>query len=321
MSVIFQSSPPSVIIHPLPRNSHFISYKVRDLLTLSAWMPDKFATVSQTYSNTNDDFFDEFCRHCERNRLSFLDNIVDPEDWFDVEGGESGHCHVYDDGYHGQNCPMGYTLANRDIYFEISNMVFEISVNHLGELPRYERQSDSAFLRGGVVLDQGVIQHTRTKIASNVYGSDTSPGGICWGLNEIPTNLREIVTDYLSTPYNNDLLRVEQFQRNCHSIRYAVERFSHEEVVKITSKDDTFLCYGEFDAVAIVDAEQHVPAFFTLLTAGFKSLHQAPHVMLVPAKEHSLEMGDSTLWGYATIPDDVGKSWFISNDGRLVGQL
>jgi hypothetical protein len=71
----------------------------------------------------------------------------------------------------------------------------------------------------------------------------------------------------------------------------------------------------------IVDAEMHVNAFFTLLCAGFKPTQDAPHVMLIPAKDTVLERNGMKFNGYLTISDQLNKQWFISENFELVGQV
>ena len=320
MSVIFQTTPPSVRIHTLPKNSAFISYRVEDSLTLSAWMPDKFQTIKQETRYSSDDFYHDYCEECHRCCYQYLEQFSDEDgevDWSEVPGGYEGHCNVYDDGYQGQSCPEGHQAGSQDIEFDVANMVFEIKLNHLGEPPRYNVQNDSAYLRAAQLVD-GHIFNTPMRSASNVFGYDGHPEGICWGANERPDNLREIVTNYFLTPFNNDLTSLSTFQNNCGDLRYDVTTDR-----RTRNRNDLFLCYGEdvADAVLIVDAELDVNAFFTLLSAGFKSLPEAPHVMLVPVKEASIEKNGVNFQGYQTVPDAVSKNWFVTMDGLLVGQI
>ena len=320
MSVIFQTNPPSVLIHNLPKNSEFISYRVDDRLTLSAWMPDRFHTIDQESNYTNDSFYHDYCKECHRNCSEYLWQRYDDEteeiDWEQVPGGYTGHCNVYDDGYQGQSCPEGHVGEPGNVNFDIANMVFEIKLNHLGDPPRYNSQYDSAYLRAGKI-ENGRIFNTYTRLASNVFGTDTHPDGICWGSNLRPDNLREIVTNYFLTPFNNDLTSLNAFQYNCGDLRTdaRINRYTR-------NRNDLFLCYGDVaDAVLIVDAELDVPAFFTLLSAGYKSLPEAPHVMLVPVKEVSISKNGNTFQGYQTVSDAVSKNWFVTTDGLLVGQI
>ena len=320
MSVIFQTTPPSVRIHNLPKNSHFISYRVEDLLTLSAWMPDKFQSIKQEVIYDNDDFYHEYCQDCRRCSSEFLDEYYDEEleeiDWDQVPGGFAGHCHVYDDGYNGQSCPEGNEADTKDAEFDIANMVFEIKLNHLGDPPRYNTQSDSAYLRAGKLIDERIF-NTHIRGASNVFGDGSHPEGICWGSNLRPHNLREIVTNYFLTPFNNDLTSLDAFQYNCGDLRTDVANDRYTR-----NRNDLFLCYGdEADALLVVDAELNVNAFFTLLSAGYKSLPEAPHVMLVPIKEVTITKNGTTFVGYQTVSDAVSKNWFVTTEGLLVGQI
>jgi hypothetical protein len=149
MSVIFPTQAPSAQIHLLPRNSQFISYDVSDTLTISAWMRDGFQSINQVRKTSNDDFYQEYCEGCERNCSSFLNEYEDDEgeiDWESVPGGYNEFCNVYDEGYSGQYCFYGNEKEDTNFNLAIANMVFEISLNHIGEPPRFERLSDSAYL-------------------------------------------------------------------------------------------------------------------------------------------------------------------------------
>lgn len=319
MSVIFPTEPPSAQIHFLPKNSQFITYRIDDVLTLSAWMPDGFQSIDQPSKTSDDDFHYEFCEECHRNCSSFLNDLRDASDeidWSDVPGGESGHCYVYNDGYHGQHCPEGNVLEDDDITFHLSSMVFEIKLNHLGEPPRYKRQNDSAYLKAGKLVGS-YFYSTGTLSASNVFGSDTEPLGICWGRNSYPNDLREIVTNYFLAPFNNDLLPLSSFRYNCTNIRHIVAADGFRR-----DRDNIYLCSGEdADALMFVDAEQNISAFFTLLSAGFTSLPEAPHLMLVPIKETSFIRNGAEYRGYQTISDAVQKNWYVTDSGLLVGQI
>jgi hypothetical protein len=97
MSAIFPITPPTVHIHNLPKNSHFISYRVDDDLTISAWMPNGFHTIYQERDMSYDDFYHRHCDGCERNCYAFLDEYLDEDGevvWDDIYRGEEGHCFV-----------------------------------------------------------------------------------------------------------------------------------------------------------------------------------------------------------------------------------
>jgi hypothetical protein len=319
MSVIFPTQPPSAQIHLLPRNSQFISYDVDDTLTISAWMPDGFQTITQERKGNNDDFYHENCYECERNCSEFLHEYADEDgeiDWDSIPGGYHGYCNVYDEGYFGQSCHYGYEVGDTDFSLTIAPMVFKISLNHIGEPPRFDRMSDSAYLRAGMIIN-GRIYATDIMMASNVFGHGFHPEGICWGNNDRPDNLRLIVSQYAATPFNNDLVPINAFEENCSLTRSSVawDNFHNR-------CDDIYLCDGkDADAILFADAEKNITAFFTLLSAGFNSLPEAPHVMMIPIKEVEFERDGSYFTGYQTMSDAVDRNWFVSMDGLLVGQV
>ena len=124
-------------------------------------------------------------------------------------------------------------------------------------------------------------------------------------------------SQYFSTPFNNDLVSLYAFSTNCDEIRRYVEYGSFAECL-----NDHFLCYGvDADNLILVDAEKDITTFFTLLSAGFTPLTEAPHIMLIPAKETTIQKEGSTFNGYATVPDSMGIKWFISECMHLVGQI
>ena len=319
MSAIFPTQPPSAQIHLLPRNSQFISYDVSDTLTISAWMRDGFHTISQERKATNDDFYHNHCEGCERNCSNFLNEYEDEDgeiDWDCIPGGYDGYCNVYDEGYSGQSCFYGHEVEDSDFSLTIAPMVFKISLNHIGEPPRFERSGDSAYLQAGKIISNRIYS-TDVRMASNVFGSSDHPEGICWGNNDRPDNLRLMVSSYITTPFNNDLTSIDGFENNCEYTRagVAMDRFHNR-------CDDTYLCDGQdADAILFVDAEQNIPAFFTLLSAGFNSLPEAPHVMMIPIKEVEFERDGAHFTGYQTMSDAVNRNWFVSMDGLLVGQV
>lgn len=321
MSYIFQAAPPQVKVHNLPRKAKFFTYGVNDRLTISAWMPDRFDTVNQTMRMTNDRFANEYCEGCERNCSSFLEEYFDEDG--DIDHDRLGpHCFVYDEGYHGQHCPEGHVKEDEDVHFDIADMVFEIFLEVRNRDEIFVKRGDTAYLSAGYVSTEDgstMVFKTQSRSASNVFGSDRYPEAICWGATRRPETLREIVTNYTSTPFNNDLTRIPAFENHCEAIRDYVIGDSYDEA---PSREYKFLCNGDgVDALIMLDAEHNIPAFFTMLCAGYKTLPELPHIMLIGASEATLERDGVTYRGYLTIPDAVGKQWFISNDLQLVGQV
>lgn len=318
MSVIFPQSPAQVTVHHTPKNSEMVTYSVGDNITISAWMPDSFQRINQEREMTHDDFYHNHCDGCPRNCYSFLEEYFDEESgevcWDDVPGGYEGHCNVYDDGYSGQYCPEGYIMVNEDVDFMVSNMVFEITLSHIGNSKRFSYVGDSTYLAAGKYED-GKVTSTLPKMAANVFGYEENPEGICWGYNDKPYNLREIVTEYFSTPFNSDLTTIETFEDNCDLIKYRKETDCYFEAT-----DKKYLCENA-DALILVDAGENVTAFFHLLSAGYTSIPEAPHIMILPVYQKEIEKNGNSFNGYVTQPDAVGKSWFLTTEGLLVGQV
>jgi len=321
MSVIFPTEPALVNIHLLPQNAEMITYRVEDVLTLSAWMPDGFHSIQQENSLSNDGFYEKHCDECSRNCYDWLEGFQDEDGDVDYDHPDLvGHCFVYDNGYSGQSCPKGYELDDEDIYFDVANMVFSLSIAHLGEVPRFERVSDSAILQAGRLHDDGNIEMTYSYMASNVFGTEDNPEGICWGYNQKPDNLRELIVSYVSTPFNNDLTPLESFSYNSSRIRDEIRDGNYCNL-------DSNECYFASGATAmmILDAEVNIQAFFQMIMAGFKPIPKAPHVMLIPLYDCEFERDGKQYCGFKTTEDAVNKTWYIHPDewsrGLLVGQL
>lgn len=322
MSVIFQTVPPKVNVHLLPKGAKFFSYKVEDSLKINAWMPDNYKEIHQDIEMDSDGFYNEFCEECHRNCYSFLSNLKDEDDdidWTDVSGGEDNHCWVYEEGYTGQECPEGNNAEDVSIHMNVADMVFQVNLSFRnGRFRTYlSLDSDKAYLRSGYTLDNKIYA-TRLLMASNVFGDAYEVGGICWGSNNAPTNLRSVVQTYFNSDFNNDLLPLGTFETNCDTLRYLK---NSDEFSLLESEH--FLCDGEdIDSLILVHAEYDVPAFFTLLSAGYKPLEDSPHIMIIPAKEVQIEKNGSTYYGYETVPDAVNRKWFVSRDENyLVGQI
>lgn len=326
MSVIFPTQPAKLNIHGVPENAQFFSYSVEDCLTISSWMPDGFDQVSQKIKQSHNDFYNDVCEGCHRNCYSYLDAFRDEDGYLpeldsdDCPDEIRDHCWVYDEGYTGQDCPEGHSIENKDYDFPISNMVFEVKFNHIGDhnYPRFTHQGDSAYLCAGKVdPDTKAILCTDIRMAANVFGHEDYVEGICWGYNARPKTLAGIVSSYTSTTFNNDLTPINIFSENCDWIRTASQRRGYYSESDI----DIYLCDGGVDGLVLLDVENDIQAFFTFLIAGFKSLEQLPHIMIVPVIKTEYVMDGTAYQGYKTIPDAVGRHWFISMDGFLLGQM
>jgi hypothetical protein len=323
MSVIFPTNPPKVNIHELPSNTNMITYRVSDHITISAWLNSDIYYFDQVIKSTYDQFHENNCSTCVRNSFSFLEEYMDDDgeiNWDDIPGGYEGHCNVYDYGYDGQSCPEGYSTDDELVpeRFPISNMVFEIELSYKDTKRQFTKvpDGDCAFLSAGKYED-GVIKATQIHSAANVFGGE-DPERICWGLNRSPNNLKAIVDTYFSTPFNNDLTPIHVFKDHCEVIKY--EKLNNLYYTDNVLDDVTYLCESA-DALILLDAAQNIPAFFQLLSAGFTSLNKARHIMMIPVKKCEFEKYGTKFSGYATIPDSMNKSWFITHSGLLVGQI
>lgn len=314
-SVIFPQSPAKLNIHQTPKNAEFLAYSVGDYLTLSAWMPDKFESVNQIQTQSNNSFYREYCEDCHRNCHEFLNDYTDEFGGVDWDAIPNGHCGVYDDGYHGQSCPEGNEKEDENLSFDVANMVFEYKLSYLPsrEYQRFHSCGDSAYLCKGDVDEEGNIWTTEILMAANVFGGADDPQGICWGSNPRPRSLRGIVESFGKTRFNNDLLPLYEFVENSNTTRLSTPDSENKSLKLLTM--------GGVDALALLDVEKDLQAFFTFLMAGFNSLPEAPHIMMIPLNYGEVEVEGVVYQGYKSIPDAVGRQWFITMDGNLLGQV
>jgi len=109
-------------------------------------------------------------------------------------------------------------------------------------------------------------------MASNVFGDAYSPENICWGYNQKPKNLREMVTFFFTTPFNNDLLPIETFMENSSEVRYQARTDDYDTEGLFAGEE---YLTKNCDALVLLDAEADIQAFYTMLMAGFKPLKKA----------------------------------------------
>ncbi len=327
---IFPSEPAAVNLHPVPTQAEFISYLVDpDTLTIRAWMPDNYSSFEESSSTSReqDRFYDNNCCNCPRNTRRYYEE-THPElfdagmSWRDssIESftiNNPGECFVYMNGYRGQDCPLGFKFEDPESKrHSISEMVFDIQLSHKGQFKKY---IDNAHLQAGFVNESGEVYETNPCSAANVYSGDRDREGfiygkICWNYIEDPKTLREIVTSYFGSKFNNDLLRLSSFKTNISAIRQKKEENKYNKSLH------KFICSG-YDCLVMIDGSKDVQAFFTMLMAGFKSLPELPHIMIVPAKTSTIKQGDMIYLGYTTQEDAVGRSWYVSTEGAIIGQL
>lgn len=324
MSSIFPTSPAKVYIKLLPKNADFISYEFTDRsFKLKAWIPAGLYSFRMRLMV--DRFYVQHCEGCGRNTADYIDDLYE-----DLEIGDDDdeiislmrlddECMVYWEGDSAcENCPLGYELSDEITEeIQISNSVVVETVNYNNRYGNIFDAVSDAFnvhLRAGEFDEDGLIRSTRSLRAANVH--DT--GNVCWGnTNDYgkPKNLREAATTYFTSNFNSDLLNLSSFKENNRIIERHKERNLYEE-----SKTDKFVCAG-YDALMCIEAQQNVQAFYTMLMAGFRPLPELPNIMIIPVEESSIQKEDNFYFGYLTKPDTVGRQWYVSSEGYLLGQL
>jgi hypothetical protein len=334
---IFPDQPALIRIYNLPAKADFISYSINsEYLTLRAWMPSGIGSFVAR-SSVNDalnQFHQDHCAGCERRTTSYFRETY-PElfdDFGDYNEGDMNNffdsgrdCSVWWNGYRGQQCPRGFespSLEENAIGTTISNMVFDAKFSYKRKgVNKFDHVRDNAHLQAGKLVeenDKTVIYQTQALAAANVYCGDSDHyiyGPICWGANSYPTSLRGIAAKYFESRFNNDLLRLSAFTSHCAYI----EDWKEKDEYSIC-KNHKFVCSG-YDSMMFIDALHDVQAFFTMLMAGFKPIEESPNIMMVPMKTATIHKGDCMYMGYVTEPDAVGREWYVSTEGFLIGQL
>lgn len=329
MSVIFPTSPASVRIKLLPKNAEFISYEfINRTLKLKAWIPGgiySFAMISSQSALSR--FYTEHCDGCERNTRDYIENLFDEEFYCESEipdlMEENGECTVY---FRGErecvNCPLNYTI-NEDEDAESHPISNSVVVETLIYNDRYGDIFDSVgfnvHLRAADFDENGLIRATSAYQSANVHPGDRMySGNVCWGnTNEYnrPKNLREATAIYFNSEFNNDLLNLTTFKDYNEGLEIRKNQNLYED-----SEEDKFICAG-YDALMCIEAQKDVQAFYTMLTAGFRPIPELPNIMFIPLEESSIQKDDNFYFGYLTKPDAVGRQWYVSSEGYLLGQL
>lgn len=318
MSVIFPTDPVQIKVHPLPKSAGFISYRfLGDRIDLKAWMQDNPITFPDTQSESrlHNEFYDNHCEGCERVNMFYYEKNHG-YDWRSAyntrqyrefkENLPESDCKVYFNGYQGQTCPLGHICEQpEDIIHTVYNLVCRVSLKY----DTFGYIESNIHIAKGKVEEDGTIFRTRIYRAANVYGYEY--GSICWGDNKEPENMREIFNTYSYSGFNSDLLSISGFVKN--------SKQSFDADIDVRT-EDKFLCSG-YDALMFIDGTKDIQAFFTMLMAGFKPFPEKPHIMMIPLEESTIRRNDEIYFGYLTDPDSVGRSWYITPEGVLIGQM
>lgn len=301
-SILFSDTPAKGYLHPLPNKTTAISYSYTpDLLTISAHMEDNFAHVEQRDPQTSryyDSFFQTNCYNCK------------------FENG--GRCQSVRDSGFGPSttvCPRGIEIDQGDeVKFDVAPAIFNIPLQ-LSPKQRFVPQAhfNRVWLQASMVKDKRIkLSRNRKGLANTWSGSNV----ICWGRNQEPKNLRGMVRLFFESPFNNDLVSIKEFVENNEIIKKDVETGNffrtYSRYKFITEKSD---------ALFMLHAEDNVQAFFWMISAGFKPIADASHLMLIPLTETVLEHEGNSYPGYLTEPDSCNKQWFVTKSGDLIGQL
>jgi hypothetical protein len=338
MSIIFPTEPALISVQNLPTKAEFISYRIQEgYLKIKAWMKDGMGTLEyeDNESDVNNAFFADNCEDCERCRYSYYSEHYYDEDIDEVDNDAAiaaGECMVYFDGYDGQPCPKGYKIPDNSENDKIvlNNLVFEgiffLTQKQFssgrdqegwricGTVERFKPFNFNVHVCKGVLDEEDNILHTYKRPCANVHCDRDTPsvGNVCWGDNDYPNNIREAVSVFTSSEFNSDIINVNTFIEGLGDVDCAKPQNK--------SKEDKFLCSG-YDALMMLDGERDRQAFYTMLMAGYKSLPEAPHIMLIPLEQATIQRGDNFYFGYLTKPDSVGRQWYVSSENYLIGQM
>lgn len=325
MSIIFPIQPAKVHVHPLPSAANFISYRNSgDALALKAWMPSGIATFKyydkRSRNSINEQFNMYHCRKCPRGTMRYYRETY-PEDYYVDDDfyprlyRDGLECSVPYYGYKGQHCPLGKTVEeikwDPDQIVSISDTTIEIYLTRSLSVSTTAGLTGSATLRSGEVRDC-LIYRTDEFRSGNCYDEGT----ICWGNNTYPETLREMVDTYLYSRFNHDLTGLDRYKKNCEKL----EELKKDKSNYRPTSYDKFLCQG-YNNLMIINGEEDVQAFFTMTMAGYEPIPELSQYMLIPMDTCTIAKDDNYYLGYKTEPDAVGRSWYVSAEGFLIGQL
>jgi hypothetical protein len=299
MSIIFSEDLARAVVYPVPNRTNAISYiYTPDRLVVAVHLKDKWATINHTESSNEfdlDAFYGAHCSVC------------------DFEGG--GRCEsVVNDGLLGDTiCPRGFSVPNNteEYSFTSAQSIFQIDLNIANKKHIFTHIAGAKARMQGTKVEDGKIILTRLTLSPSNVHEDHS---ICWGRQMEPNNLKGIVNLFFSSRFNDDIVTVRNFRRNCTSIRRGVINGNFE------SSRYNYIA-ASADALLMIHSGVHLGAFFQMTAAGFKPIPECTSTIVIPLNAVEIEHEGETYRGYKTPYDACRKSWFVSPTGELVGQL
>ena len=358
MSLIFPEKPSKVNIHLLPSKAELFTYKITDYFVLSAWLPDNANNLGTTgtVNASATEFYKQFCRSCPHYHNNEDDEDYEPcyayNSQYDGESCMSGHSY--------ESLEAGFSTANMAFQVKFNHLGDEPRFQYKGDSAFIQ----SAVYKDGMIHKsqryRAANVHGSSDHPENIcWGTSLRPNSLreavdtyfstpfnsdLLSLTQFKRNNENIRTT-LNKAYSNidtlDSFTVNQLIdicRNSGLSRYSrLNKGQLLDLIRTTgvaknfvsspySPDPTekYLC-SSADAMMIIDAEQDRMAFFTMLSAGFTSIPEVPHVMMIPMKTDTFTKGGHQYYGHITYPDAVGKNWYIypesTNTGVLVGQI
>ena len=309
MSIIFSEAPSKGKLHLLPSETDAVSYNFTpDRLLLSAHMKDDVAKVNQVNplsGRVYDSFFSRNCYNCTHNSQRRCKAVQDGGGfYFTTFPVEQTHC------------PSGIEIPKAtEINFDVAPTIFQINLNIANPRHRFESVDyNLAILQATKVVNKRIKLSRNKKALANTWQENNN---ICWGRNNQPKNLRGIAKLFFEAPFNNDLVSIEQFKRNCETVKSDIEM---DNFYRTYSTRYSYLA-DKADALYMIHAEDNVATFFWLLSAGFKPIKEAPFLILLPLTEMQIEHEGVVYHGYSTPNDACNKQWFINRSGDLLGQM
>lgn len=269
----------------------------RDVLRLTAWMPNAFASY-EFDENTGDDlesFKSNTCEGCDYYFDTYNDDDPRTED---SDGNEAisvtyrSRCPCYRDGIEdvsfpcaaGHDEPEGLSWhAWR--YGDLPPMAFAIDLHpKIGFCHSISAWMQSADPEQQLISDQWQ--------SINCYDTDL----VCWGNdNDTPSSLPEAVATYGDSICNDDLLSPSEFLSNCSIVRRRTPIHAVKGAV----------IGGGFTAALLVHAAEHPAAYLLLRGSG----HDASGgVILAGLQQHS----EGGIDGFITQANSRGLCWFIT---------
>lgn len=168
-------------------------------------------------------------------------------------------------------------------------------------------------------------------LSTREYSLPNTSGGVpCWGYRTDVNPGRSWQTDiarmnvgtaagkvntFINTTFNNDYLYL------CTWVKTIEEKKSAKKLsTNISSTMFLNVDHG-YDAFMTISRKDNPVAYFRMFAAGFRPSDSDSSFMMIPLKSGTMNYDGTDYEGYVTQNDKIGKGWFVTETGHLLGQV